>query len=58
VTWGPTDASVIARDGSTVSQWELPALTISQQERPALGTQQGVLLFSNDWTFQARDNAV
>jgi len=58
VTWGPTDASVIARDGSTVSGWKLPALTISQQERPALGIQQGVLLFSNDWTFQARDNAV
>jgi outer membrane protein assembly factor BamB len=58
VTWGPTRASVIGRDGTTVSQWELPALTLSQQDRPALGIQQGVLLFDNDWTFQARDNAV
>jgi outer membrane protein assembly factor BamB len=58
VTWGPTQAWVIGRDGTTVSQWELPALTLSQQDRPALGIQQGVLLLNNDWTFQVRDNAV
>jgi hypothetical protein len=58
VGWGPTEASVITRDGTVVSRWELPALSISQQERPALGIEQGVLLFNNDWTFQARDNAV
>jgi outer membrane protein assembly factor BamB len=58
VTWGPTEASVITRDGTVVSRWELPALSLSLQERWALGTGQGVLLFNNDWTFQARDNAV
>jgi outer membrane protein assembly factor BamB len=58
VAWGPTEASLIARDGTTVSHWELPPLTQSQQDRPALAIEQGVLLFNNDWTFQARDNAV
>jgi outer membrane protein assembly factor BamB len=58
VVWGPTEASVIAKDGTVVSRWTLPALTLSQQDRPALATLEGVLLFSNDWTFQARNNAV
>jgi hypothetical protein len=58
VAWGPAEASLIARDGSMISHWELPPLTQSQQVRPALATEQGVLLFNNDWTFQARDNAV
>jgi outer membrane protein assembly factor BamB len=58
VGWGPTEASVIAKDGTVISHWTLPALTLSQQDRPALATSEGVLLFSNDWTFQARDNAV
>jgi hypothetical protein len=56
VAWGPTEASVIAKDGTVISRWTLPALTLSQQDRPALATAEGVLLFSNDWTFQARDN--
>jgi outer membrane protein assembly factor BamB len=58
VAWGPIEASLIARDGSMISHWELPPLTQSQQVRPALAIEQGVLLFNNDWTFQARDNAV
>jgi outer membrane protein assembly factor BamB len=58
VAWGPIEASLIARDGSMISHWELPPLTRSQQGRPALAIEQGVLLFNNDWTFQARDNAV
>jgi hypothetical protein len=58
VSWGPTEASLIARDGSVISSWELSPLTQSQQGRSALGIGQGVLLFNNDWTFQARDNAV
>ena len=56
VVWGPTDARVIARDGTVISRWELPALTLSQQDRPALPLTQGVLLFNNDWTFQARED--
>ncbi len=56
VAWGPTEARVIARDGAVVSRWELPALTLSQQDRRALALTQGVLLFSNDWTFQARED--
>jgi outer membrane protein assembly factor BamB len=58
VTWGPMGASLMARDGSMISHWELPPLTQSQQARPALAIEQGVLLFNNDWTFQARDNVV
>jgi outer membrane protein assembly factor BamB len=57
VAWGPTEGSVLTPDGTVLARWGLPALTLSQQERPALAIEQGVLLFSNDWTFQARDNA-
>jgi outer membrane protein assembly factor BamB len=57
VVWGPTEARVIARDGGIISRWDLPALTLSQQDRPVVATPQGVLLFSNDWTFQAREDA-
>ena len=57
VAWGPTEASVITRDGAVISRWNLPALTLSQQDRPAVPVSQGVLLFSNDWTFQAREDA-
>jgi len=57
VVWGQTQARVIARDGAIISSWDLPALTLSQQDRPAVATTQGVLLFSNDWTFQAREDA-
>jgi hypothetical protein len=48
---------VIAKDGAIISRWDLPALTLSQQDRPAVALSQGVLLFSNDWTFQAREDA-
>ena len=56
VVWGPEEARVIARDGTVISHWELPALTLSQQDRSALALNQGVLLFNNDWTFQARED--
>ena len=48
---------VIARDGKIITRWSLPALTLALQDRPALATSQSVLLFSNDWTFQAWDDA-
>jgi hypothetical protein len=57
VAWGATEAQVIARDGAVISRWDLPALTLSQQDRPAIPVPQGVLLFSNDWTFQVREDA-
>lgn len=56
VAWGPTEASVITRDGTVITRWKLPPLTLSLQDRPALATSQGVMLFSNDWTFQVRDD--
>lgn len=56
VVWGPTEASFITRDGAELTRWKLPPLTLSLQDRPALATSQGVLLFSNDWTFQVRDD--
>ncbi len=56
VAWGPTEASVITRDGTVLTRWKLPSLTLSLQDRLALATSQGVMLFSNDWTFQVRDD--
>ena len=56
VAWGPAEALVIARDGKIITRWNLPALTLALQDRPALATSQSALLFSNDWTFQAWDN--
>ena len=56
VAWGPAEALVIARDGKFITRWNLPALTLALQDRPALATSQSALLFSNDWTFQAWDN--
>jgi outer membrane protein assembly factor BamB len=56
VAWGPTGASVITKDGRVLTRWQLPPLTLSLQDRPALATPQGVMLFSNDWTFQVRDD--
>jgi outer membrane protein assembly factor BamB len=57
VAWGPTEARVITRDGMIISRWDLPALTLSQQDRPVVATSQGALLFGNDWTFQVREDA-
>ena len=57
VAWGPTEAQVITRDGMIISRWDLPALTLSQQDRPVVATSQGALLFGNDWTFQVREDA-
>jgi outer membrane protein assembly factor BamB len=57
VAWGPAEALLIESDGTVATRWMLPALTLAQQDRPALATMEGVLLFGNDWTFQSRDNA-
>jgi outer membrane protein assembly factor BamB len=57
VAWGPTEALVIVRDKKIITRWNLPALTLALQDRPALATSQSVLLFSNDWTFQVWDDA-
>jgi outer membrane protein assembly factor BamB len=56
VAWGPTEALVIVRDKKIITRWNLPALTLALQDRPALATSQSVLLFSNDWTFQVWDD--
>jgi outer membrane protein assembly factor BamB len=56
VAWGPTEALVIVREGKIITRWNLPALTLALQDRPALATSQSALLFSNDWTFQVWDD--
>src|SRR5688572_24774136 len=56
VTFGPTEALVFARDGKLITRWNLPALTLALQDRPALATSERVTLFSNDWTFQVWDD--
>jgi outer membrane protein assembly factor BamB len=56
VAWGPTEALGIAREGKIIARWNLPALTLALQDRPALATSESVLLFSNDWTFQVWDD--
>jgi outer membrane protein assembly factor BamB len=56
VTFGPTEALVFARDGKLITRWNLPALTLALQDRPALATSESVMLFSNDWTFQVWDD--
>ena len=57
VAWGPNEALVTVRQGTIITRWRLPALTLALQDRPALATSQSVLLFSNDWTFQVWDDA-
>jgi outer membrane protein assembly factor BamB len=56
VTFGPTEALMFARDGKLITRWNLPALTLALQDRPALATSESVTLFSNDWTFQVWDD--
>ena len=34
------------------ARWQLPALTLSMQDRPAVPLPDGVLLFGDDWSFQ------
>ena len=54
--WGTAEAQVLDRNGVVVTRWSLPPLTIAKQDRVALATAQGVLLFNNDWTFEVRED--
>jgi hypothetical protein len=53
VGWGVREAELVDPAGTVSRRWSLPALTLAVQDRPALGTPQGVMLFNADWTFQA-----
>jgi outer membrane protein assembly factor BamB len=53
VGWGVREAELVDPTGRVSRRWGLPDLTAAVQDRPALGTPQGVLLFNLDWTFQA-----
>jgi outer membrane protein assembly factor BamB len=53
VGWGERDAELVDPAGTVSRRWRLPDLTAAVQDRPALGTPQGVLLFNLDWTFRA-----
>jgi len=52
VGWGTEQAEVVDASGTVITRWPLPSLTLAVQDRPAVGTPQGVLLFNSDWTFQ------
>ena len=54
--WGIGDAQVLDKNGIAVTRWSLPPLTIAKQDRVALASAQGVLLFNNDWTFEVRED--
>ncbi len=51
VGWGAREAELVDPTGMVGRRWSLPSLTLAVQDRPAVGTPQGVLLFNNDWTF-------
>ena len=51
VGWGVREAELVDAAGAVSRRWPLPSLTLAVQDRPALGTPQGVLLFNADWTF-------
>jgi outer membrane protein assembly factor BamB len=53
VGWGTSQAQVFGADGTVIAKWPLPALTLARQDRPAVPTRDGVLLFGSDWTFEA-----
>jgi hypothetical protein len=54
--WGIGEAQVLDKNGVAVTRWSLPPLTIAKQDRVALASGQGVLLFNNDWTFEVRED--
>jgi outer membrane protein assembly factor BamB len=54
--WGIGEAQVLDKNGVAVTRWSLPPLTIAKQDRVALASAQGVLLFNNDWTFEVRED--
>jgi hypothetical protein len=47
------EAELVDPAGTVSRRWRLPDLTAAVQDRMALGTPQGVLLFNPDWSFQA-----
>lgn len=51
VGWGTERAQVFDATGAVSAEWPLPALTLALQDRPAVPTRQGVLLFGSDWAF-------
>jgi outer membrane protein assembly factor BamB len=53
VGWGVREAELVDTEGAVSRRWSLPDLTLAVQDRMALGTPQGVLLFNSDWTFSA-----
>jgi outer membrane protein assembly factor BamB len=54
--WGIGEAQVLDKNGVVVTRWSLPPLTIAKQDRVAIASAQGVLLFNNDWTFEVRED--
>ena len=53
VGWGEREAELVDNLGAVIRRWTLPSLTLAVQDRPAVSTPQGVLLFNSDWTFSA-----
>jgi outer membrane protein assembly factor BamB len=53
VGWGVREAELVDSAGVVSRRWTLPSLTLAVQDRPAVGTPEGVLLFNSDWTFTA-----
>jgi hypothetical protein len=53
VGWGAREAELVDTAGVVSRRWKLPSLTLAVQDRLAVGTPQGVLLFNSDWTFTA-----
>jgi outer membrane protein assembly factor BamB len=51
VGWGEREAELVDTAGVVSRRWNLPGLTLAVQDRPAVGTPNGVLLFNSDWTF-------
>lgn len=54
--WGTSDAQVLDKNGVAVTRWSLPPLTIAKQDRVALASPEGVMLFNSDWTFEVRED--
>jgi hypothetical protein len=54
--WGASDAQVLDSSGAVITGWSLSPLTIAKQDRVALASSNGVLLFNADWTFEVRED--
>jgi hypothetical protein len=51
VGWGVREAELVDAAGVVIRRWDLPGLRLAAQDRPTVGTPDGVLLFNSDWTF-------